>query len=532
MSDLDTFERALHDPEGAQRALLAELLGRNAATRYGRDRAFAGCRTYEDYAARVPVATYDQLEPYVDRIAAGEPNVLMSDPVVYLATSSGTTGRKKYVPIHPGFREETERWMAIERRFLDAAHPELAGAEELRYVNRVEGRLSAVPIGSVSGWFYGELERSGRYRELVPYAVYQLGSVLGRNYAVLRFALVSRFGRMSAVNPSTLLLLAQRLAADADALIRDVHDGGLRHPEAPASLSAQLAGRLPPDPARARELAQAVAREGTLTPASAWPELGLLCCWIHAGAGLYRRDLEQAFGPLPVWDYGHTSSEGRFTVTARPDGAGVPLVTMSFLEIRDADGQVRPLFSAEDGAEGELVVTNSRGLYRYAMGDRVEVVGRLQRTPLLRFRGKTTAVASLTGEKLTEEQVVAAVERALADLHLRARFFCLAAEWGAPPRYLLLVDPAEPWSDPAPARLALEVEGRLVEANAEYERKRETLRLGRVAVCLLSPGELERYQQQMVSQGRELARLKLPRISMDLDLARELRGRVVEAPSD
>jgi hypothetical protein len=529
MSDPREFERALLDPEPVQRAVLARLLAESAATSYGRDHGFAGCRSYEDYAARVPAASYDDLEPYIDRIAAGEENVLVRDPVVYLATSSGTTGRKKYVVIQPGFLAETEQWMAIERHFLDAAHPEVATADELRYVNRVEGQLaSGMPVGSVSGWFYGELERAGRYRELVPYSVYQLGPVVGRNYAVLRFALAARFGRMSAVNPSTLLLLAQRLAADGEALVRDVHDGGLRHPEVPASIAA-LAGRLPADPARAQALEQAIARDGSLTPAGAWPELRLLCCWIHAGAGLYRRDLERAFGPLPVWDYGYTSSEGRFTVTARPDGAGVPLITSVFLELRGAGGQIRPLFSAEEGEEGELLVTSSRGLYRYAMGDRVEVAGWLGRTPLLRFRGKTTAVASLTGEKLTEEHVVGAVERSLTALQLHARFFCLAAAWGAPPRYLLLLDPGQAISDGMAARLALDVERRLIEANAEYERKRETMRLGGVGVYLLEAGEFDRYQSRLLGEGRELARLKLPRISMDLDLVLQLRGRVIEA---
>jgi hypothetical protein len=528
MMDPRDFGAALLDPEPVQRDVLARLLARNAGTVYGRDHAFADCRSYEDYAARVPAASYEQLEPYVERIAGGEANILVSDPVVYMATSSGTTGRKKYVAIQPGYLEETERWMAIERHFLDAEHPELAGADELRYVNRVEGRLpSGMPIGSVSGWFYGELERAGRYAELVPYAVYQLAPTVGRNYTVLRFALAARFGRLSAVNPSTLLLLAQRLEADAEALVRDVRDGGLRHAEVPEPLRAELAGRLPADPTRARELEQAIARHGGLNPAGAWPELRLLCCWIHAGAGLYRRDLEQAFGPLPVWDYGYTSSEGRVTVTARADGAGVPLLDLVFLELRGADGQVRPLF-AVDGGEGELLVTNSRGLYRYAMGDRVEVVGRLGRTPLLRFRGKTTAVASLTGEKLTEEHVVGAVEASLAELRLRARYFCLAPEWGAPPRYLLLLDPASWVSDGVAARLALEVERRLIAGNTEYERKRETLRLRELGVYLLEDGELERYQSRLLGQGRELARLKLPRISMDVDLVRQFRGRVIE----
>ena len=54
-----------------------------------------------------------------------------------------------------------------------------------------------------------------------------------------------------------------------------------------------------------------------------------------AGAGLYRRDLATTFGPLPVWDYGYASTEGRVTVTVGapsvPGMGGFGLVVLSGL---------------------------------------------------------------------------------------------------------------------------------------------------------------------------------------------------------
>jgi hypothetical protein len=528
------FEAALLNPEAAQREVLTRLLTTNSQTEYGRLHGFAECRRYEDYAGRVPIVRYDDLGPHMERIIAGTPNVLISDEVVYLATSSGTTGRKKYVPIHCGFFDETQHWMTLEQHFLDRAHPQPEGLPTLRYVNRVEGTLpSQLPIGAVSGWYYGELSRRSQYAEIVPFEAFQLAPTVGRNYAVLRFALKERLCRLSAVNPSTLLLLAQRLVADAEALIRDVHDGGLRHPEVPKELSAPWAQLLPADPTRARHLEETFRREGTLSPRAAWPDLSLLCCWIHAGAGFYRSDLAHTFGPLPVWDYGYTSSEGRVTVTATKDGAGVPLITLVFIEVRAEDGTVRPLYALGDGEGGELLVSNSRGLYRYSMGDRVEVAGRIGQTPLIRFRGKTTAVASLTGEKLTEEQVVEAVERLLVEMGLRARFYCLAPVWGSPPRYHLLFEPVEPIDQNQGRILATALERALLERNSEYERKRETLRLAPLTVSLLQPGEYARYEAGLLQGGREVARLKIPRVTMDLELAGQFRGVVCEqiAPS-
>ena len=521
---------SLSDPEKAQRAVLERLLAHNAATGYGQDHGFAACKDYEAFAARSPIVTYEDLQPYIDRIIAGESRVLIADEVVYLATSSGTTARKKYIPIHRGFADETATWMALERHFLERAHPEVRDALELRYVNRVEEVLpSGMQVGSVSGWYYGELARAGAYQEVVPYEVYQIPGVLGRNYAVLRFALASpAIGQMGAVNPSTLLLLTQQLAKDGEALVRDVRDGGLRHPEIPAD--RYPAARLPPDPERARMLEAALRRDGTLKPKAAWPELRLLSCWINAGAGLYRADLKTAFGDgVAVWDYGYTSTEGRVTVTVDDEGAGIPLLTSVFLELRREDGTVVPLFAASPQETGELIVTNSRGLYRYTMGDVVTVSGFEQRTPLLRFRRKTTAVASLTGEKLTEEQVVRVVERALAALSVKARYFCLAPTWGQPPRYLLMCEADGAWIPEAREQeLLATIEQGLFEVNAEYERKRETLRLAPLGLLVLRPGELDRYLARLTAGGRELARIKIPRVTMDVELAKGFVGRLVE----
>jgi hypothetical protein len=513
------FDRALEDPEAAQRQTLRQLLEHNAKSAYGRDHGFSEATTYERYAERVPISSYSTLEPYVEKILLGEQGILVTDPVVYLATSSGTTGRKKYVLIHPGFYDETVAWMSLERRYLERAHPEVAGKQELRYVNRVEGALdNGTPIGAVSGWYYGEEVRRGVYGELVPFEVYQIASVTARNYAVLRFAVTQKFARLSAVNPSTLLLLAQRLEVEGPRLLRDLLDGGLVHEDLDAGQAEALRPRLPRSSERARELEIIMGRDGKLTPAKVWPELSLLCCWINAGAGLYRQDLMSAFGQVPVWDYGYTSSEGRVTVTVDDKGAGVPLLSSVFLELR-RERDVVPLWAAADDDEGELLVTNSRGLYRYGMGDLVSIAGRMGKAPLLQFRRKTTAVASLTGEKLTEDQVGKVVEAALGERGLRPRFFCLAPEWGQPPRYVLLLEVGGgSLTGDALASLAQSIEAGLVAANAEYEKKRETLRLRSTIVQLLPDGAYEAYVATQVKAGREAARIKTPRVTMDTAL--------------
>lgn len=518
--ELARFQKALAEPAAAQDAVRRQILEENRETEYGRTHRFKDLDAYAAFAAAVPIVSYEDIEPHMLRMIEGAPDVLVARPVVYFGVSSGTTGRPKYAPIHPGFADETDLWMALERHFLRRAHPGYEQLVELRYVNRVEGRVpSGLPCGAVSAWYYGDLLAHGRYHEIVPFEVFQIGSVNARNYAVLRFAIGHAVGRLTAVNPSTLLLVSRILEASRDDLIRDVRDGDIRHPELPEASAAELRRMLKPDAARARELEQA----GRLTVPGLWPSLRLLSCWMHAGASLYRADLAKAFGPLPIWDYGYTSTEGRVTVTVDDEGAGVPLLTSAFFELRDESGDVQPLAGATPGMQGEVIVTSSRGLYRYATGDVVEVTGMLERAPLLKYQRKLRATASLTGEKLTEAHVVPAVKQALQRAGLEVEYFCLCAEWGEPPRYVLAFEPrsAAPGAD-AQRAIADEVERALVAANNEYEKKRETLRLGPVAVRVLANGARQTYLDQEIAKGREAARIKLPSLTMDLELLKRL----------
>ena len=46
----------------------------------------------------MPILPYASYEPYIERVAQGEPNVLLPDPVVYITLTSGSTGKKKTHP--------------------------------------------------------------------------------------------------------------------------------------------------------------------------------------------------------------------------------------------------------------------------------------------------------------------------------------------------------------------------------------------------------------------------------------------------
>src|SRR4051812_17245979 len=89
------FARALDDPSGAQEQILRHYLVRNANTEFGRQHGLADIRTPEQFARRVPMRTYDEFSPWIERIRRGERDVLTAEPARRLVPTSGSTAARK-----------------------------------------------------------------------------------------------------------------------------------------------------------------------------------------------------------------------------------------------------------------------------------------------------------------------------------------------------------------------------------------------------------------------------------------------------
>ncbi|MES2455351.1 MAG: GH3 auxin-responsive promoter family protein [Bacteroidota bacterium] len=83
----------------AQQDTLQMLLNEAKDTAFGKDHGFSGIRNYEDFKRAVPVRDYEDLRPYIDRVVAGEKDVLWKGQPQYFAKTSGTTSGVKYIPI-------------------------------------------------------------------------------------------------------------------------------------------------------------------------------------------------------------------------------------------------------------------------------------------------------------------------------------------------------------------------------------------------------------------------------------------------
>lgn len=108
------MKKRIHDielfikyPNEVQEEILTGLLAKAVNTQYGRKYDFASIYGSNQFQQRVPIVSYEDLFPYIDRLMKGEQNLLWPTEVRWFAKSSGTTNsRSKFIPVSNEALEE------------------------------------------------------------------------------------------------------------------------------------------------------------------------------------------------------------------------------------------------------------------------------------------------------------------------------------------------------------------------------------------------------------------------------------------
>ena len=86
-------------PLKAQEKVFSDLLSVLKNTAFGKDHKLDKVNSYEAFKEHIAINDYENLRPYIDRIIAGENNVLWKGRPKYFAKTSGTTSGVKYIPL-------------------------------------------------------------------------------------------------------------------------------------------------------------------------------------------------------------------------------------------------------------------------------------------------------------------------------------------------------------------------------------------------------------------------------------------------
>jgi hypothetical protein len=427
------FRRAIEDPRREQERILLGYLRRHEATDFGREHGFSRIGSIDAFRERVPISDYDALAPWIDRIAAGEANVLTADPVIRLATTSGSTRARKLIPYTRSLQREFNRAIGPWIVDLYRSEPSLARGCAYWSISPVASEPQShepgkPPIGfeEDSAYLGGVRKRLVDAVMAVPAEVRHIGEIEAFRYVTLRLLLGRADLRLISVwHPSFLELLLDAASVHWDRLIADIAAGTITPPAPiPPHIQSCLLRHARADRTRADHL-RAIGAENWR---EIWPALKLISCWADAHAAGPASALAGRLPGVRVQAKGLLATEALVTI---PFANAHPLAIRShFFEFLDDAGVTRLADELERGEEYAVVVTTTGGLWRYRLGDRVEVDGYIGATPSLRFVGRDDHVVDRFGEKLSEGFVGQAIRAMLDRLGIAADFALLAPQRG------------------------------------------------------------------------------------------------------
>jgi hypothetical protein len=532
---LARFNARCQHPMGEQEKLLRRLLHENADTEFGRLYDFASIESFSQFQKQVPISEYDDLALYVDASRRGRPGQLTRARPVFYAMTSGTTGPAKFIPVTEASRHAKARLMRLWLSGLLRDHPTITEGIVLQPASPEveEYAPDGTPCGAEAGHAYRNMPKAIHGLYPVPYEVCEIPDYDARYYALLRVAVMHRVKVIGTPNPSTILLIARELGARTEMLVRDVRDGTLDPSLAlPVETRRLLERQLRPDRERAAFLERAAAAGGgRLMPRHLWPDMAVLACWKGGTVRPYLDQLARYYPEgLPLRDLGWLASECRGSVPLSDEGDSGPLaIGTNVYEFFPADAERKPdptdlltVDQLEVGRRYLVYVTTAGGLYRYAMHDILEVAGHHGRTPAVSFVQKEKGIVSFTGEKLTETQVLAAIDETLDQRRTDSSFI---AAVGQPPTadhdpyYLFLVEYESPPDDQAGARAARELDGALCRHNIEYASKRKSGRLAPPVLRVVEAGQFDAYQRGALRAGAPDGQFKILRLTTDATFA-------------
>jgi len=493
------FAQALHRPAQAQARILWRTIRASIDSTFGLDHGLAGVRSLEEWRSHVPLRDFDDYRPYVQRIEAGDLNVLTSEPVVFMEPTGGSSGAHKLVPytrrLLAEFSAATLPWVFD----LLGTHPRLrrgraywAVSPPMRRPARTSG---GVPIGADDGDYFPAAARWLLAKTLVAPAAAGVNDVEHWRYATLRALLdAPDLALISVWSPTFLTLLADALDENFDRLVHDLENR-----------------------ARAGELRR---RFGTNAPddlGELWPGLGLISCWTDGHAAAALGPMRRRFPHVGVQGKGLLATEGVVSIPVYGLPAPVAAVTSHFLEFLDGAGKVWMAHELRTGERYEVVLTTAGGFQRYRLKDLVDVVGHVHATPLLRFAGRSDGASDLAGEKLTPLLVEGVLAQATRELAARSIFTMLAPMPGSPPGYALFAELDDPGRC---VQLAQRVEELLLDTH-HYGLCRRLGQLAPIRAMPITSGAL-RYEQVCMQAGQRAGSIKPPSLEVSMERVHRL----------
>ena len=509
------LNRLTAQADAAQEALLLRILRENQDTVLGRRYRFSEIKSAPDFAKTVPFSVFEDYEELIERTVNGEDGIFMAAKPYFYCISSGSTGVPKFLPLS----EESAR---VQHVYLDGVLDGMIQArhapdEPICRFPTADVFCTHMPDGTANGVRSGLAPVYAREKGDFPFAQYYAPEAVlfpekltDMLYVKLRFALARRdITDIEGVFVHQLTWMFHFMKEHWEELLDDMETGRVSQGFAvDEEWKAYLLQTLPPDPERAAEL-RAVDFSSDCPIKEIWPNVRLVRMIFGVQYRNYETILRRTIGDLPVNSFAYAATEGFLGIAWGMDSSGTYLLLPDacYFEFLPEDGGGKPLglTELEQGQRYELLITTVSGLYRYRIGDVVEVTGFVGKAPLVRVLYRKNQILSVIDEKYTASQFEDAMQLFLRYCKLSASGFCISGGIrGDEPIYRLFLE-----TDSVLPPDAEELFDDCLRLNSlGYRSARNMNEIGPPSIALVDAGSFRAFEQIRAARRRRSEQAK------------------------
>lgn len=525
------FEHFTSVPMETQNKTLEKIMQRNKDCELGKRYGFADIHTLREFQDKVPLSTFDDYLPLIDRMVENnEDNIITGSKVIRYCSSSGSIGKPKLQP-------KTARDLFNMQSMGFAATPACAAKyfKEKGIAKKLPAQMGPLLLSLNGHPLKNGMRCNGAGQipftyltPLLPFFTTTPVDILypedeentDMSYFQLRFALTNRnVTYLGSMVITLMLTMFEYLEANWEMICNDIENGTLdASVRCPDSLRRKYSN-LKPNPKRAAELRAEFEKgfdTGEPIAKRIWPKV----CWgygmISSTLSVYVEKLHKYIGDMPLHNMGYAASEGYMAMPVTLNANDYVLLPRSliyeFIPV-DAPEGTRPLFmnELEVGKDYEIIVTNFSGLYRYRILDIVRVTGMHNKTPKVEFLYRANMGLNVVNEKTTTQMLDFVANELQNEFSISLSgysFYGDTDEAGELPRYALLFDTDERIDNEKMSQMVSFVDKSFRECNEKYDKYRRWGMLREPVLYKLKKGAYDEYKASLVAQGRVLNQIK------------------------
>jgi hypothetical protein len=473
-------------PSDVQQEVLFRLLKRACKTEFGLKYGFQDMESTQEFQSRVPIQSYEEIHPYVERLMKGEQNLLWPTEIKWFAKSSGTTNAKsKFIP--------------VSKEALEDCH--FRGGKDILAIYTENNPETNIFSGK--------------------------GLTLGGSHEINNFSTDSFYGDLSAILIENLPFWAHfiRTPAQEIALLSKWEEKLEKITNITINENVtNIAGVPSWNLVLLKHILDSTGKNNLL---EIWPNLEL---FTHGGVsfGPYRKQFEKII-PSDKMNYLETynASEGFFAIQDNPETDDMLLmldygIFYEFVPIEDIHldtPRAYLLDEVEIGKNYAMIITTNAGLWRYMIGDTVKFTSKYPFK--IKISGRTKHYINAFGE----EVIIDNAEKALSIACEKTG--ALISEYTAAPVYMddnqkarhewLIEFTKEPENIDYFINL---MDNALMSVNSDYEAKRyKNITLDIPIVHSARKGTFHKWLEKKEKLGGQN---KVPRLSNSREYLNEL----------